>query len=278
MIYNLSISCREKLLKVINSLWGKGVCPKTWTHSIVIPLLKYEKPPDQPSSYRPICLTSVLCKTMERMIANRLRWFLESNDLLHPAQCGFRNKRSTKDCLMKLHDDIYKSISNRRFTVAVFLDIEKAYDMVWRTGLLYKMSKLGIKGNMLAWISSFLSDRTFQVRVGSTLSNVFSLENGIPQGSVLSSILFSIMINDLPEHIKSNINIFADDSCIWQFGLKLSEVTEKLQACLGNISKWCKTWGFDMSNGKSTAYIFTCRRKVPPVTLKISDASISKKK
>ena len=113
--------------------------------------------------------------------------------------------------------------------------------MVWRTGLLYKMSKLGIKGYMLAWISSFLSTRTFQVRVGSTLSNVFSLENGIPQGSVLSPILFSIMINDLPEHINSNINIFADDSCIWQSGLKLSEVTEKLQDSLDNISRWCKT-------------------------------------
>ena len=70
------------------------------------------------------------------MIANQLMWFLESNDLLHPAQCGFRNKRSTKDCLMQLHGDIHKSISNRRFTLAVFLDIEKAYD-IWYGVLVY---------------------------------------------------------------------------------------------------------------------------------------------
>ena len=214
MIYNLPPASQAELLKILNSSWRQGHCPTSWRHSIIVPLLKYGKPAEHPNSYRPICLTSVLCKIMERMIANRIKWFLERNELLHPAQCGFRSNRSTKDCLMKLHDDLYKSISNKRFSVAVFLDVEKAYDMVWRQGLLYKMSKIGIKGNMLAWITSFLSSRSFQVRVGSTLSSSTTLENGIPQGSVLSPLLFAIMINDMPQNIRSNINVFADDTCL----------------------------------------------------------------
>ena len=190
MVTNLSKPCQNKLLGILNDLWKKGVCPETWRHSIIIPLLKYGKPPQKPSSYWPICLTSVLCKLMERMITKRLKWFLENTELLHPAQCGFRSKRSTKDCLMRLHDDIYKSISNRRFSVAIFLDLEKAYDMVWRNGLLHKLRKLGIRGNILSRIDSFLQSRTFQVRVGSTLSNTFTQENGIPKDRFLAQSCF----------------------------------------------------------------------------------------
>ena len=83
------------------------------------------------------------------MVANRLKWWFETNRLLNEAQCGYKSKRSTKDCILKIHDDIYKSLANKRCTLAAFLDFEKAYDSVWREGLIYKLSRLGIVGNML---------------------------------------------------------------------------------------------------------------------------------
>ena len=214
---------------------------------------------------------------MERMIANRLKWYLDKIKLLSDAQCGFRTDRSTKDCLMKLHDDLYKSIANKRFSVAIFLDIEKAYDLVWRKGLLYKLSELGIKGNILAWLTSFLSSRSFKFRVCSTLYVKTFLENGVPQGSVLSPLLFSIMINDLPKDIRSNINIFADDICIWESSLNLQEVIANLQSSLDKISTWCKSWGFRITSEKSAAMVFTRRRNFPPVRLKVNDITIPMK-
>ena len=167
MIANLPTSCLGKLLNLFNRLWSEGICPEIWHHSIIIPILKNAKLDNlNPASYRPISLTSNLCKIMERMINNRLRWWLENNNILQPCQSGFRANRSTKDCIMLLHDDIYKALANKRSTLAVFLDIEKAYDMVWRDGLLHKMRSIGICGNMFRWISSFLGKRKFQVRIG----------------------------------------------------------------------------------------------------------------
>ena len=149
MLAHLPETCLCQLLSMFNELWESGTCPPTWRHAIVIPLLKQGKQPDDPTSYRPIALTSTLSKTMERMVANRLRWLLESNGVLHLSQSGFRNRRSTKDSIILLHDDIYKSLPNKRTTIALFLDIEKAFDMVWRAGLLHKLTKMGIGGAML---------------------------------------------------------------------------------------------------------------------------------
>ena len=253
MIANLPTSCLEKLLNLFNRLWSEGKCPETWRHSIIIPILKNAKLDNHsPASYRPISLTSNLCKIMERMINNRLRWWLENNNILQPCQSGFRTNRSTKDCIMLLHDHIYKALANKRSTLAVFLDIEKAYDMVWRDGLLHKMRSIGICVNMLRWIRSFLGKRKFQVRIGTCFSDTFSLENGIPQGSVLSPLLFAIMINDFPTSTGAEINIFADDSCIWDTGLDIQNLIENLQKSLVCITEWCNTWGFRISPSKST--------------------------
>ena len=173
MLRNMPADCLKKILTFLNKTWKRGECPASWKHSIVIPILKPGKPGDQTASYRPISMTCNLCKIMERMIANRLRWWLESKKLLTEVQSGFRRRRSTTDCLLRLHDDAYKGVTNKRYTVAAFLDFEKAYDMVWREGLIHKLSQLGITGNMLKWIHSFLVNRTFQVRINNTLSDIF---------------------------------------------------------------------------------------------------------
>ena len=107
-------------------------------------------------------------------------------------QSGFREERSTLDHILRLHDLVYQSLINQKSVLTVFLDIVKAYDMVWRDGLITKLYGLGVRGTMLNWIESVISNRSFQVKIGHELSGTFILENGIPQGSVLSPLLFSV--------------------------------------------------------------------------------------
>ena len=94
------------------------------------------------------------------MIISRLTWILESKNLLSPLQSGFRKKKGTIDNITRLENSIQKSLNNGKFTVAVMLDLEKAYDLIWRKGLIDKMRKMGIRGRMIVWARAFLSERT----------------------------------------------------------------------------------------------------------------------
>ena len=124
------------------------------------------------------------------MITNRLTRYLEKYNLISNQQCGFRKGRSTKDHIINLETCINKAFTNKESTLAVFLDLEKAYDMLWPTAVIIKLQSLGIDGRMTRWIHHFLSDRNIQVKIN---------DNGIPQGSVISPILFNIAVNDLAE-------------------------------------------------------------------------------
>ena len=111
-------------------------------------------------AYRPISLTSYLCKCMERIITSRLYGFSEHFKLLDKEKEGFRNFRGTQDALLRLTQDIYNGFNKREHTAAVFLDIEKAYDSVWRDGLMVKLKEMGITGRIWYWIRDFLTERS----------------------------------------------------------------------------------------------------------------------
>nr|CAH0103241.1 unnamed protein product [Daphnia galeata] len=144
MLKNLSANNRTHLLYLFNSLYANEFVPTTWKSAIVIPLLKPDKPAETVNSYRPISLTSCIGKLFERLITNRLSWFVEKNNIIGPEQVGFRKHRSTTDHVIVLDHDIKASFKHKKSTVAVFLDISKAYDTVWIKGLLYKLTRIGI--------------------------------------------------------------------------------------------------------------------------------------
>ena len=251
------------LLEFYNLIWMNGNVPKEWNHAIILPFQKPDKPAADPSSYRPISLTSCVCKIMEKMVTNRLTWYLESNDLLNNAQTGFRKGRSTLDQIIKLQDSIHKYNKNKGFTFGVFLDFEKAYDMLWRAGLMSKLKALGVNGNMFAFVDSFIRDRTMQVQVGDARSQIQTLQNGTPQGSIISPILFLVMINDMSVQEKSGVelSLFADDSAIYKSGSNLQYIVSQVQASVDKIALFCDRWGLKISLTKSTAVVFTNRRK-----------------
>ena len=269
MFRKMPTVCMYVVLSLFNAIWAKGVLPKSWKHSIVTPLVKPGKPSFLPESFRPIALTSNLSKIMEKLINNRLLWYLEKEGKLNNIQCAFRKRRCTNDHLIRLHDSVYKSVNNKRSVLAVFIDIEKAYDMVWRQGLMFKLYHLGIRGKMFWWIRDFLSNRTFLVRIGNTLSDVLTLENGIPQGSVISPILFNVMINDISVSDNScYVSLFADDCAVWLKGSNTKYMCTKMQKVLNELDDWSGKWGFKFSISKTKAVLFT--RKLKPALLDLS--------
>lgn len=156
----------------------------------------------------------------------------------------------------------------------VFLDIEKAYDSVWQNGLLYKLNKIGITGNAWRWIKSFINNRRFKVLNYDTYSDWYDINAGVPQGSVLSPLLFLIYINDLLtpsnaiENALSNVKIllFADDIAIIPFlnqnnNDDINKLFSYLDKCLNHISIWARRWKIKFSFNKSAYVIFT-RKKI----------------
>ena len=178
MLKHLPESSLQTLLGIFNHIWTTGDFPEDWRLATLIPIPKPGKDYAEPTNYRPIALTSCLCKTLERMINKRLIWYLESNNLLSRYQSGFRAGRSTNDNLVKLETFIRDAFVKKEHVVAVFFDLEKAYDTTWRYGIMKDIHKLGLRGRLPTFIESFLADRAMQLRVGSTLSDLYDHEQG----------------------------------------------------------------------------------------------------
>ena len=258
MIKNLPHIQLLNLLNFFNYLWVTDSFPESWRSAIVLPFLKPNKPKHNMSSYRPISLTSCLCKLFEKMVLFRLTTFLEKIHFIQPYQSGFKKLHSTIDPLVRLESAIQETFIGDNYLVAVFIDLEKAYDMVWRQLVLKILSNIGLKGHLPEFIKNFLKDRLIKVKVGEFLSQAFILENGLPQGSVLSCILFSLIINSIfskaQEIAKS---LFCDDGLFWATGKTLEIAILKIQKALDCIEEWCNINGPKISSTKTHFNIFT---------------------
>lgn len=268
-------SGRRAVLFLFNAVWSTGRLPKSWKHAVILPILKPGKDPHQASSYRPISLTSTLSKLMERLVTNRLMWYLEKYNLLSNVQSGFRKGRNAIDHIVRLQDLISRHQKNKGYVLAVFIDFEKAFDMVWRKGLLLKLKSFSINGRMFNWIADFNTDRTFQVRVGDTLSSIHKLENGTNQGSMISPELFLCMIDDLPDCLQNvQTSLFADDSSLYKAGRNINLLQTAVQRDLSALQDWCDKWGFRISTEKTVAVLFTKSTNRPDVKLEINGRQI----
>ena len=190
-----SVKC---LLKLYNNIWVNSTFPETWRLSIIVPIPKSSKDTSNPQNYRPIALTCCLCKTIERMINSRLTWYLETNGLITNMQTGFQKRRGTIKHLIRLETFIREAFIRK-------LDLEKAYDTLWKYGIMRDLYDLGLRGRLPMFIKNFLFERTFRVRVGSTFSNSQHQEKGVPQGSFLSVTLFPIKINNIVKCLTPSI-------------------------------------------------------------------------
>ena len=252
------------LLDIFNDMWETGKFPESWELATIIPISKPGKDHAEPNSYRPIALTSCLCKTLERMINVRLVWYLESNNLISPVQSGFRSERRTNDNLVRLETFIRDAFVAKEHVVAVFFDLEKAYDTTWRHGIMRDLHDLGIRGRLATFIENFLADRWIQVRVGSTLSEKFDQAQGVPQGSILSTTLFNIKINSIMDCLdpKTDGSLYVDDFCMCYRSKSMRTIERHLQQCINRIENWASHNGFKFSKSKTQCVHFCQLRKV----------------
>ena len=238
-----------------------GQPPSEWKKAQVCPLFKKDDK-TEPSNYRPISLTCILCKVMQHIIASNISKHLNKRNAIYELQHGFRGKRSCETLLIQLVEDLGRQLTLGKQTdlVHVLLDFSKAFDKVNHLKLLYKLACFGIKGNTLKWIQSFLIGRTQTVVLDGESSNEVPVTSGIPQGSVLGPLLFLLYINDLPENIQSQVRLFTDDTTVYSTvsGLQDSQV---LQSDLDSLQCWERTWYMEFNPRKCQVLHITRTRK-----------------
>ena len=174
MLTNIGPITKDKLLLIINQSWESGKFPDSWREAVIIPIPKPSKDNSTQLTverFRPISLLSVIGKLMERMVNNRLIAYLERNKLLNHSQTAYRRNLSTEDQLALIAQEIENAFQDKMNTVAMFVDLTKAFDKMWRQGLLLKLLYKKISGKMYDWIKDFLRYRTARVRVDGKLSH-----------------------------------------------------------------------------------------------------------
>lgn len=229
-----TITC---LLLIYNKIWNTHVYPKQWKIVTTVPLLKPGKNKTELNNYRPISMSNCLSKIFQKMVNKRLVWYLEKKNCLSNIQSGFRKGRSTMDNILGLQIEINKAFKNKQHLIAILFDLQKAYDMTWKYHILKTMKQLGLDGNILFYTRNFLSDRKFQVRNNSHISEQVVQENGLPQGEILSVTLFLLAINKIFEYIDHPVKayLFADDIVIFCKGKNLNSTRAYLQKTISRL-------------------------------------------
>ena len=262
MLLHLPEKGLDALLDLFNQALKESCCPADWRRATIIPILKKGKDPQLISSYRPISLTSCLGKLFERLLKERLYFWLETNHKLSNVQAGFRSLRSTEDHLIRIIQEVYDGFQRKKppaRSVMALVDFSRAFDKVWHTGLLYKLKRLGTPQCWVRWIDAFLSDRVSRVEFEGVRSAYRHIHSGVPQGSVISPLLFLIYIDDVVENMPANshASLFADDLAIWSSHPDVDSATNTVQEALDNISTWSHRWKMQISASKSETILFT---------------------
>ena len=207
---------------------------------------------------------------MERILNSRLIYHLESNN---DTQTGYRKHRNTEDQLLLLAQDIENAFQQKAKVVSVFFDLSKAFNRVWIEGLLLKVRQSGIGGKMFTWIKSFLHKRSARVALDSQLSVSVKMREGVPQGGVISPLLFLIYINDItnaiPRHVSNSLH--ADDLAIWSTAEHATTATYRIQKTVEQIQEWTDNLGLQLNKFKTVATVSSLSTVKDKVKIKAGD-------
>ena len=251
---HLTELARTRLLDVANLSWTRGEVPPKWRLSTIVPVPKPGKPTDKVESFRPVSLTSNVCKVVERMVAARLSDLLERNGALARVQAGFRAGRSAEDQVLRLVESICARFEEKeKRTVLALVDFSRAFDKVWHIGLLHKLFHAGVPTCCVRWIRQFLSDRRASVRLNGECSKQRIFRAGVPQGAVLSPLLFLVYIDDLARVLPGGVDVslYADDVAIWTGARTIADASERTQSALQELESWARRWKLVISAEKS---------------------------
>ena len=230
----------EPLVDLIKKSLQETSVPLDWKMANVTAIFKKGSRGD-PANYRPVSLTSNVCKIMERIIKEEIVQYLKRNTIIKDSQHGFRSKKSCLTNLLEFMEKVSEQLDSGEPVDVIYLDFQKAFDKVPHVRLLAKLEAIGIKGRLFGWIKEWLTGRKQRVVINGMASDWEDVLSGIPQGSILGPLLFIIFINDLELGIKNNILKFADDTKLFG-GSGTRENIEKLRMDLLELCKWSEKW------------------------------------
>ena len=249
---------------IYNAMLRLSYFPLTWKFSEIIMIQKPYKPPEKVTSYRPISLLPTLSKVFEKILLKRLIPLAISAKIIPDTQFGFRPNHSTIHQLHRVVDTISVSLEKKHYCAAVFLDVAQAFDRVWFDGLLFKLKKF-LPALYFLLVKSYLSDRTFVVRLNSNHSNYYNILAGVPQGSDIAPFLYNIFTHDIPKTSFTELSSYTDVTVIVASNENPNTVSSILQRHLNIIDLWTKRWKIKINQTKSSFITFTLKKGFCPV-------------
>ncbi|KAJ2938643.1 hypothetical protein O0L34_g11971 [Tuta absoluta] len=255
------------LTMLFNGILRVQYFPRLWKVSQILMVYKPGKPVNDIKSYRPISLLPILSKIFEKLLLFRITPILQINKIIPQHQFGFRQQHSTVEQVHRVCDKIRQTLENKEYCASAFLDIQQAFDRVWHRGLLCKI-KSSLPHSYFTVIHSYLTDRIFQVKESDATSSFFEIKAGVPQGSVLGPVLYTIYTSDLPQVDGVITATFADDTALLASSKDPTIASTALQEGLDAVTEWLKKWKIRASASKSVQVTFTLKKgDCPPVQL-----------
>ena len=245
------------IMTLFNQSIRTGKFPSLLKHAKITPVHK-SGPLNDKSNFRPISNLAVFSKIFETLMKKFLLRYLNRKNIFTPNQFGFRKGLSTFDALNQFSNHIYSALNHSHSTLAIFMDLSKAFDTVNHKILLNKLQHYGIRGCILSWFADYLSDRTQTTIVNNQQSGPRPVTLGVPQGSILGPILFLIYINDL-SNVSNIFNtiLFADDSTFYFSGTDPAALLTTANLELPKLFQWCKTNRLTINANKTNYMIFS---------------------
>jgi len=255
---NLSFSLAEPLSLLFTSCQSVGKIPDEWRLAIVTPLYKGGIS-SAVTNYRPVSLTCVACKIMERIMASEMLSYLRAYDVISKQQHGFLSRRCTESNLLECLNDWTLALHNRKSVIALYVDFAKAFDSVSHNKLCHKLLSYGIDGSLFSLLENFLADRSQCTRVGNSYSTKISLRSGVIQGSCLGPLLFILYTNDIVQLFDGLCicKLYADDLKLYSTVESPTDL-QSMQDALNRLLKWSDTWQLGIAYKKCSALPVGC--------------------
>ena len=251
------------LVYIITKCVFSGSFPSMWKEAKVKPLFKTGDK-DDINNYRPISILPTISKLIEKWVDIIFSLFLNNFDLLHKSQSGFHAKHSTESALILMVDSWLKALNAGKLIGCVMVDFRKALDLVDHQILLKKIQSYRCDNSCLSWFRSYLFNRTQRVAINNELSDSSAVNCGFPQGSILGPLLFLLFINYLPLTLHdtiSSVDLYADDTTIYEQNVDISTLQSNLQKSLNLLQDWCRKNGMVLNTLKTKVMLITSRRK-----------------
>ena len=265
----------QSITLLVNLSLSTGIVPDEWKQARVVPLHK-SGGREVMDNYRPISILPVISKIAEKAVNVQLQQYLTQHGLLNSFQSGFRRYHSTQTAVTYFCDTIRRSTDAGKLTGALFIDLKKAFDTVPHDDLICKLKRFGMEENSLAWLTSYLTNRSQAVCVEDELSSPMPVFSGVPQGSILGPVLFILYINDLPSCIQfSNIMMYADDTVIYLSSTTTLDIELKLNLDLVNLSQWLHHNKLVLNMKKTEFMTFGTRQRLAKQKCDETDISLN---